>query len=101
MKNLIVLFFIITFLASCTGIKNAGKVLRNEKVTTTDEFLVKKRNALVLPPNYEEIPEPGSVIQKKEKDDARIKKILKAPKTDNSLKNSSKSIEESILKRIR
>ena len=43
MKNLIVLFFIITFLASCTGIKNAGKVLRNEKVTTTDEFLVKKK----------------------------------------------------------
>ena len=31
---------------------DARKVLRNEKIKTTDEFLVKKREPLVLPPDY-------------------------------------------------
>ena len=39
---------------------DASKVLRNEKIKTTDEFLVKKREPLVLPPDYRTIPEPGS-----------------------------------------
>ena len=41
--------------------KEAGKMLRNEKIITTDEFLVEKKQPLVLPPNYEKIPEPGSI----------------------------------------
>ena len=57
------------FLVSCGGLQEAGKVLRNEKIKTTDEFLVKKRNPLVLPPNYEEIPEPGSISRKENEKD--------------------------------
>ena len=37
-------------LSACGGLKDAGKVLRNEKIRTTDEFLIKKRNPLV--PEY-------------------------------------------------
>jgi hypothetical protein len=96
-------FLVITslFLISCSGIKDAGKVLRNEKTITTDEFLVKKRNPLVLPPNYNEIPEPGSKIYKKEDDENKIKKILKATNEENINDNKPSSIEDSILKRIR
>ena len=32
------------FLYSCGGLSDAGKVLRNEKVKSTDEFLVKKES---------------------------------------------------------
>ena len=67
MKNLFFILIIIILLKSCGGIKDAGKVLRNEKIKTTDEFLVKKRNPLVLPPNYEEIPEPGTELRKKKR----------------------------------
>ena len=88
-------------LISCSGVKDAGKVLRNEKTITTDEFLVKKRNPLVLPPNYNEIPEPGSKIYKKEDDENKIKKILKATNEENINDNKPSSIEDSILKRIR
>ena len=96
-------FLLITFLCfvSCSGLKDAGKVLRNEKTKTTDEFLVKKRNPLILPPNYEEIPKPGTISQKKENEVEKIKKILKAPKSDNISKNKSSTIEESILNQIR
>ena len=100
MKN-IYLLLIIFLLISCSGFKDAGKVLRNEKVSTTDEFLVKKRNPLVLPPDYEKIPEPGSILQEKADEEQKIKKILKAPKSENAISGKSTSIEESILNNIR
>ena len=87
MKNINILMIILFLLASCGGIKDAGKVLRNEKIKTTDEFLVKKRNPLVLPPNFEEIPEPGSILEEKDIEEKKIKRILKAPKEDNIYQN--------------
>ena len=101
MKKINIIFIILLFLTSCSGMSDAKKVLKNEKVKTTDEFLVKKRNPLVLPPNFEEIPKPGTKPKKNENEEDKIKKILKAPKTDSTQNNKSKSVEESILKRIR
>ena len=101
MKNLNFFLIIIFVLTSCSGLKEAGKVLRNEKITTTDEFLVKKRNPLVLPPNYEEIPVPGSSLEKEKIQEEKIKKILRAPEVESVEKNTASSIEESILNRIR
>ena len=98
--NLLVILFLI--LVSCNTAKEAGKVLRNEKVTNTDEFLVKKRNPLVLPPDFNKLPEPGTILEKGKSENEEIKRILKAPeKIKNSNKNKSSSIEESILNRIR
>ena len=91
---------LLIFLTACSGFKEAGKVLRNEKIRTTDEFLVKKRNPLVLPPNYEEIPEPGSIYKEKQNQEDKIKKLLKAPETKDDKKKPS-SVENSILNRIR
>tara|TARA_B100001057_G_scaffold196183_1_gene196886 strand:- start:1083 stop:1391 length:309 start_codon:yes stop_codon:yes gene_type:complete len=101
MKNIQFLLIISFLLVSCGSLKDAGKVLRNEKIKSTDEFLVKKRNPLVLPPNFEEIPEPGSISENKQSEDEKIKKILNAPKSDNSTKRKSTSLEESILNKIR
>ena len=88
-------------LLSCQSFKEAGKVLRNEKTNTTDEFLVKKRNPLVIPPNFEKVPEPGSIKEKKENNEEKIKKILKAPKKENTTNNKPSSLEDTILNRIR
>ena len=85
---------------SCSSLKDAGSVLRNEKKQTTDEFLVKKKEPLVLPPDYEKIPEPGSINQKQVGEEEKIKKILKAPKIKDVSKKSS-SVEQSILNEIR
>ena len=41
MKKIIHLILIL-ILSSCGGLDEAGKVLRNEKIKTNDEFLVKK-----------------------------------------------------------
>ena len=42
-EKIILYFILASMLYSCGGFSDAGKVLRNEKVTNTDEFLVKKR----------------------------------------------------------
>ena len=100
MKNINLLLIVLFLIVSCSSLSDAKKVLKNQKVRTTDEFLVKKRNPLELPPNFEEVLKPGTKFEKKN-DDEKIKKILNVPKTVNTIKNKSKSTEESILKRIR
>ena len=100
MKNINLLLIVFFLMMSCSSMSDAKKVLKNQKVRTTDEFLVKKRNPLELPPNFEEVLKPGTKFEKKN-DDEKIKKILNVPKTVNTIKNKSKSTEESILKRIR
>ena len=97
--NLLLIFF---FLVACGALKETGKVLRNEKVNTTDEFLVKKKDPLVLPPDFNKVPAPNSITNKPENDDDKIKKIIRIPKQEKDKKiNSSTSTEQSILNRIR
>ena len=85
------------FLYSCGDI---GKTLRNEKVTNTDEFLVKKKQPLALPPDYQNLPEPGSKNLDKENERRDINKILKATKNKVKKKGSS-NVEQSIISQIR
>ena len=100
-NRIIFLILFLSILTSCGGFKDAGKVLRNEKTKTTDEFLVKKREPLVLPPDYNEIPKPGSIEEKQKNEKDKIKEILKVPNDQNLKKNKSSNIEESILDKIR
>ena len=75
-----VLIIILIFLNSCSSLGEAGKVLRNEKIKTTDEFLVKKKDPLIMPPDYNEIPSPDSLLKKKLDEKEKIKNIIKKVK---------------------
>ena len=100
MKKIVFLFTIYLATVSCQTLDEAGKILRNEKITNTDEFLVKKKDPLIMPPNYEDVPKPESIKEvKKEKRD--IKKILRAPKNNNSSSINNSTTEESIINRIK
>ena len=57
----IIIFLLLVFLSACESFKTAGKVLRNEKISNTDEFLVQKKTPLIEPPNLNEIPIPESI----------------------------------------
>jgi len=91
--------FIFLILFSCSSLKDAGKVIRNEKITTTDEFLVKKKDPLILPPNYEKIPQPDTLKENKSKEKS-VKSILKINTKNQSLKKNS-STEKSIIEKIK
>ena len=43
MRNTTLFLSIVLLLTSCGSFSEAGKVFRNEKITNTDEFLVKKK----------------------------------------------------------
>ena len=96
-NKIFILFLSLYFLNSCGTFSEAGKVLRNEKIKTNDEFLVKKRDPLVLPPDYNTMPAPGSL--KKSIKSEGINKILKIPK-DSTTQSRTSSVEQSIINKI-
>ena len=92
----------IFILNGCSSFSEVSKVLTNEKVSTTDEFLIKKKEPLTQPPDFETIPEPGSMESKAEKQESSIEQILKTkPSTENQTTTQSSSTEESILNQIK
>ena len=101
MKVILFIFFLVFIATSCTSVKEAGQVLRNEKIKTTDEFLVKKKQPLILPPDYDKIPQPGSSNKKQNNDKDKIRKILKKSKAEQTEMNKSSSVEKSIIDKIR
>ena len=100
-KIYLILLFLIT--VSCQGMDDAKKVLTNQKIKTTDEFLVKKKEPLELPPEFDKIPEPDSLEKDKKKilENKKLKQILKTTDMQNKKTQSSGSTENSILNKIR
>ena len=100
-KLIILLIGLSIFVNNCSSFSDAGSVLRNEKIRTTDEFLIKKKQPLSQPPDFDKIPEPESAVKKAETDQNNIKKILRADQSENkNTKTKSTSTEQSILKQI-
>ena len=101
-KLLIFLIFTIT-LNSCGTIKEG---FTNSKKKSTDEFLVKKKSPLVMPPEFEELPIPGNENQKQKNDDkSEIKSLItgseiKSSESQNS-SNQNITFENSILEKIK
>ena len=96
-------FYIYFFILSSGGLKDAGKVLRNEKIKTTDEFLVKKKEPLVFLQIIIKFLNQDSKNQKKKlkMKMKKLKKFLKVPEEKNKNKNKSSSVEKSIIDKIR
>jgi len=98
MYKIINILIIIFFVTSCQSMQSAKRALTGEKKFTTDEFMVKKKNPLILPPDYENLPTPDEEAAAKE-EISNFEKTLGASIEDNSSKSSS--AEESILNKIR
>ena len=101
-KSFVIIFLLASFLmiASCQNVKDA---LSGSKKNNSDEFLVKKKNPLVMPPNYDDLPKPGETELSLDDQDYQddVKKLLKVvenEKKESSAKNSS--IEEFVIRNI-
>ena len=94
-------FIIFIFLKGCGNSWGEFKeTMSGQKVTNTDEFLIKKKDPLVLPPEYEKLPLPKTGKQKKSNVNS-IEKILKSNKTKNSDSKVSTDLENMILEELR
>ena len=88
--------------ASCQSLKNAVSGVKQEN---SDEFLVQKKNPLVLPPDFTDLPVPfdeaSKVTEVQIKDD--IEKLLGMENNTKSTGDTSdsSSIESFVLKKIK
>jgi len=100
MKNKIVVALLLSvfFLSACGDV---SKVLRNEKVRGADEFTVKKREPLTMPPDFDQLLKPGSKSSKKDKQET-IQSLLRSPQSVTTKStNKPSSNEEKIINQIR
>ena len=97
LKKLIV-FSSLFLLLSCGVIKEG---FENPKKKSSDEFLVEKKSPLVMPPEFNELPEPKILNTEEIADDKKIKELISNNKsTDNSI-TKNKNLENSIIEKIK
>ena len=96
---LIILLF---FLCACQNVKDA---LQGKKYENSDEFLVIKKNPLVLPPNFKDLPTPKDVADTNqiENIENEIEDLLSSIKDDEEVSESSSSstTESFVLEKIK
>ena len=104
MKRFIKQFFVIIFflLSACADtLDSVKRGLSGQKKASTDEFLVEKKDPLILPPGYDDLPQPGQTARNEVSDDQSISDILKiGGSSSESVSSETTSLEESILKNI-
>ena len=88
--------------ASCQSLKDAVSGVKKEN---SDEFLVQKKNPLVLPPDFTDLPVPLEESSKVtevqiEEDIEKLLGMENSTKNKNDTSNSS-SIESFVLKKIK
>ena len=102
-KKIFFVFILLNLVNGCQSLKDGlqGK----KKSNNAQEFLIEKKNPLVLPPDFDKLPLPKS---KSEKDDSKnefdLKDILENSSEKNvvsSKGNEKSSTEKSILEKIK
>ncbi len=104
-KKLFLLLIIIS-LYSCQNVKDA---LSGKKYESSDEFLVIKKNPLVLPPDFNKLPTPEDPVSlsREESIEAEIDDIVSSMKSDEDLEikvdnsTTNSSTEDFVLDQIK
>ena len=103
-KNIFYLSLILISLNACQSVKDG---LTGKKKSSSDEFMVEKKNPLVLPPKSDVLPQPQTSIKESNIDEEEIdlKTILtkgtSSKETISLGKVTNGSLEKSILEKIK
>ena len=103
-KIIIIIFFLITACASSWD--DIKKGLGGAKRTSTDEFLVRKKEPLVMPPKWKNLPEPGGIMTSDDEvmevtDIEELINLGKDKESSTNYEQGNVDLEESILKKIK
>ena len=96
-KYLFLLSFIT--LTCCSGWSDFEGALTGSKKKTTDEYLIKEKDPLILPPDYKKLPLPDTRSNKK--NDKSLESILSQDKTSDNNSNKQSPLEKSIEEELR
>tara|TARA_Y100000590_G_scaffold209406_1_gene237256 strand:+ start:740 stop:1048 length:309 start_codon:yes stop_codon:yes gene_type:complete len=97
-KKAIYIIIIIFFVTSCETMSSVKRGLTGEKKLSTDEFMVEKKDPLIMPPDYENLPTPEDRVAAKD-EISTFEESLGTSIEDDSISSPS-STEGFILKKI-
>tara|TARA_B100001123_G_scaffold112286_1_gene130831 strand:+ start:224 stop:529 length:306 start_codon:yes stop_codon:yes gene_type:complete len=97
-KKIIYILLVTFFLTSCGSLDEVGRGLTGAKKKSSDEFFIQKKDPLILPPDYENLPTPDERVTASE--EFSIFEDTLGTSIEDSSSNSG-SVEESILKKIK
>ncbi len=97
-KIILFIIFVTNFVYSCSTLKEGFK---SQRKNSTDEFLVEKKQPLVIPPDFDALPTPNQ--KKTNSDEKQIENLIINDEVQNSKKNknSNQNTENFILKKIK
>ena len=100
-KKITFLFLIIFMFNSCADtFSSVKRGITGEKSKSTDEFLVEKKDPLILPPNFDELPLPD-VSAEPDIEVSSFEEKLKENLPNEDMSTSSSGAESSILEKIK
>ena len=101
-KNIILLTLLIFLVTSCADTwGNVKRGLTGSKQKSTDEFLVKKKDPLILPPDFESLPSPSDEEEAIEEMSSFEKTFKQESETEINASSAESAAEDSILKQIK
>mgnify|MGYP001249479894 CR=1 FL=1 len=86
---ILITFFLIN---ACSGLKENLSLKKKQGV---DEFLIKKKNPLTVPPDFSSLPKPRTTIEEEEDTSIDLKKVLSNSNEKKEI-SSSNNLEKSI-----
>ena len=94
-KNFFLIVIFVTFISGCSSVKDT---LTGVKKQNTDEFLVKKKDPLVLPPNFNDLPKPQTQknSENNEEESIDFTNILSESENKKEIIKNEGSLERSI-----
>ena len=92
------IIFLLLILVSVNNCKSFQDTMTGAKKKTTDEFLVKKKDPLILPPEYETLPLPNS---KETKEGNKIQSALGTSTQSSESSKVNSKLEDLILKELK
>ena len=98
-KKIIFSLLLVILITSCGTWGTVKRGLTGQKQVSTDEFLVQKKDPLILPPDFDSLPTPGEKQEALE-EKSTFEEKLKSTSSFESGSSTASSTEESILKQI-
>ena len=98
-RTLIFLFLLMGLFSGCQSLREGLE--GNKKSKSAEEFLIEKKNPLVLPPDYSKLPKPSekNVAENNEFD---LQKILETSDSSTPSENSvNQSLKKSVIDKIK
>ena len=94
-KNILLIITVSFFIYSCEGFK------LKKKSTSGEEFLIEKKDPLILPPDFSKLPEPNEQIENQDNEEEKlvIDNVFSEVNSKNDENNDNEINQKSDLKK--